>query len=223
MIEAQRARRVRPWTVLAAVAGLAAAGSTALAQDEETIFGGSVEAGQEKSATCAACHGQDGNSVSPEWPSLAGQHPAYIVNQLQAYKTGERQDPSMVGFASQLSEQDMRDLAAYYSVQTLTPKGADPQLAGLGEDIYRAGIPERGIPACMACHGPTGHGNYLAAYPRISGQHAEYMLSTMRAYAAGTRRSDTEYSQMMRNVADQLLEDEMRAVLGYVQGLQEAE
>lgn len=127
----------------------------------------------------------------------------------------------MVGFAQSMSDQDMRDVAAYYSAQALTPKGADPELVGLGEDIYRAGIPERGIPACIACHGPAGTGNYLASYPRISGQHAAYMLKTMREYAAGTRRSDTGYNQMMRNVANQLLEDEMRAVVGYAQGLQQ--
>jgi cytochrome c553 len=223
MIDEPRSRRVWPWTILSAVAVAAAAfvTATASAQDQETVFGGSVEAGREKSITCAACHGVDGNSVTPEWPSLAGQHPGYTFNQLQAYKNGERLDPGMVGFANTLSDQDMRDLAAYYSVQPLTGKGADPELVGVGEMIYRAGIPERGIPACIACHGPGGNGNYLASYPRISGQHAQYMLNTMREYAAGTRRSDTAYSQMMRNVADQLLEDEMRAVVGYVQGLRQ--
>ncbi|HEX7081161.1 MAG TPA: c-type cytochrome [Gammaproteobacteria bacterium] len=227
-----RARRRLP--ALIALAALAAAGMLgggaalaqgpaadggAGAQDEDLIFGGSVEAGREKSTTCAACHGVDGNSVAPEWPSLAGQHPTYIYRQLQAYRNGERQDPAMVGFASMLSEQDMRDLAAYFSVQKLTPKGADPELVGLGEDIYRGGIPERGIPACTACHGPAGHGNYLAAFPRIGGQHSAYMLKTLHDYAEGARRSDADYNQMMRNVADQLLEDEMRAVVSYVQGL----
>lgn len=225
MIEEPRGRRARPWVTLAAVAGMAVVAGAALAQEpaqgEDTIFGGSIEAGREKSATCAACHGADGNSVNPEWPSLAGQHPGYTYNQLQAYKNGERQDPGMVGFAQSMTDQDMRDVAAFYSSQTLSPKGADPDLVGLGEDIYRAGIPERGIPACIACHGPGGHGNYLASYPRIAGQHASYMLNTMREYAAGTRRSDTEYNQMMRNVADLLLEDEMRAVVSYVQGLQQ--
>lgn len=226
MIDEPRSRRARPWTLLAAVAlaGAAAAAMTAHAQEgvqgDDTIFGGSIEAGREKSATCAACHGIDGNSVNPLWPSLAGQHPGYIYNQLQAYKNGERQDPGMVGFAQSMSDQDMRDVAAYFSSQTLTPKGADPELVQLGEDIYRAGVPERGIPACIACHGPAGNGNYLASYPRIAGQHAAYMLNTMREYAAGTRRSDAKYNQMMRNIASQLLEDELRAVVNYAQGLQ---
>jgi cytochrome c553 len=180
---------------------------------------GSVEAGQAKSATCAACHGADGNSVTPEWPSLAGQHPDYTVKQLQAYKNGERQDPGMVGFAATLSDEDMWDIAAFYAAQTLTPKGAAPDLITRGQEIYRGGVPDRGIPACIACHGPGGNGNYLAAYPRIGGQHSTYMLNTMREYAAGTRRSDTEYNQMMRNVAELLLEDELRAVTSYAQGL----
>lgn len=211
------AGRVR-LAAFALVAGLA---MQATAQESETIYGGSVEAGQQKTATCAACHGADGNSISPDWPSLAGQHPAYLYNQLEAYKTGERLDPNMVAMAAPLSEQDMRDIAAYYSVQPLTPKGADPEVVVRGEEIYRGGIPERNVPACMACHGPTGMGNYLAAYPRISGQHSAYLLTTMRHYASGERRSDASYNQMMRNVAELLLEDEMRAVVGYVQGLTE--
>jgi cytochrome c553 len=226
MIDQPRGRRMRPSTVLAAVTIVAAAllTGTASAQEEppqDSIFGGSVEAGREKSTTCAACHGVDGNSVTAEWPSLAGQHPRYIYNQLQAYKNGERQDPGMVNFAMMLSDEDMRDLAAFYSAQALATKGADPALVGLGGDIYRAGIPERGVPGCIACHGPGGHGNYLAGFPRISGQHAPYMVKTMQEYAAGTRRSDTDYNQMMRNVAELLLEDELRAVVSYVQGLRQ--
>lgn len=225
MIDEPRGRRSRPSTVLAAVAFVAAAVLTGTAsaqqQGQDVIFGGSVEAGREKSTTCAACHGVDGNSVTAEWPSLAGQHPRYIYNQLQAYKNGERQDPGMQNFAMMMSDQDMLDVAAYFASQQLQPKGADPDLVGRGEDIYRAGIPERGVPACAACHGPGGHGNFLAGYPRIGGQHAAYMLKTMQEYAAGTRRSDTKYNQMMRNVADLLLEDELRAVVSYVQGLRQ--
>jgi cytochrome c553 len=160
---------------------------------------GSAEAGKAKSTTCAACHGQTGNSVAPNWPSLAGQNPSYIVRQLKAYKNGERQNAAMMGFASTLSEQDMRDLAAYFSSQSMIPKGADPKLVTRGQEIYRGGIAERGIPACIGCHGPSGHGNYLAAYPRIGGQNADYMLDALKAYADG------------------------RAVTSYVQGLQQGE
>jgi cytochrome c553 len=180
---------------------------------------GSVEAGRTKSVTCAACHGADGNSVTPDWPMLAGQHPAYIVRQLEAFKSGERQEVTMKPFADMLSEQDMLDLAAYFSTQQPSPKGADPALANLGQQIYRGGVPERGIAACIACHGPSGLGNPLAAYPRVSGQHSAYVTKTLNAYAAGDRRSDTDLNQMMRNVASLLFEDEIRALASYVQGL----
>lgn len=187
--------------------------NTSVAQD------GSENAGQSKSVTCAACHGPDGNSVTPEWPNLAGQHANYTVRQLEAYKDGQRTDAGMQGFAATLSEQDMQDIATYFAAQTLTPRGADPDLVMLGEQIYRGGIPERGVAACIACHGPNGMGNPMAAYPRISGQHSVYVLNTLQAYAAGERRSDADMDQMMRNVAELLFEDEMRALASYVQGL----
>jgi cytochrome c553 len=180
---------------------------------------GSAEAGQSKAATCGACHGPDGNSVTPEWPNLAGQHERYTVRQLEAYQNGERRDVGMQGFASMLSEQDMQDVAAYYATQSLAPRGADPDLVMLGQQIYRGGIPERGVAACIACHGPTGMGNPMAAYPRIGGQHSAYLLSTLQAYASGERRSDADMNQMMRNVSELLFENEMRALASYVQGL----
>lgn len=180
---------------------------------------GSVEAGRTKSATCAACHGVDGNSVTPDWPMLAGQHASYIVRQLRAFKSGERTDVTMKPFADMLSEQDMLDLAAYFEAQKPTPKGADPSLVGLGQQIYRGGVPGRGVAACIACHGPDGTGNPLASYPRISAQHAAYTTKQLNAYRAGDRRSDVDLNQMMRNVAEQLFDDEIRALASYMQGL----
>lgn len=180
---------------------------------------GSVEAGRTKAATCAACHGVDGNSVTPDWPMLAGQHAGYIVRQLRAFKEGERTDVTMKPFADMLSEQDMLDVAAYFEAQTPTPKGADPALVTLGQQIYRGGVPARGVAACIACHGPDGDGNPLAAYPRIGGQHAAYTTKQLNLYRTGDRRSDIELNQMMRNVASQLFEDEIRALASYVQGL----
>jgi cytochrome c553 len=180
---------------------------------------GSVEAGRTKSATCAACHGVDGNSVTPDWPMLAGQHASYIVRQLRAFKEGERTDVTMKPFADMLSEQDMLDVAAYFAAQTPAPKGADPSLVGLGQQIYRGGVPDRGVAACIACHGPEGNGNPLAAYPRISAQHASYTTKQLNAYRAGERRSDVELNQMMRNVAGALFDDEIRALASYMQGL----
>jgi cytochrome c553 len=180
---------------------------------------GSVEAGRSKSGTCAACHGADGNSVTPDWPTLAGQHANYIVRQLRAFKNGERTDVTMKPFAELLSDQDVLDVAAYFAAQTPTPKGAEPALVNLGQQIYRGGVPERGIAACIACHGPDGSGNPLASYPRISGQHAAYVTKQLNAYAAGDRRSDVDVNQMMRNIAGLLFEDEIRALASYVQGL----
>lgn len=180
---------------------------------------GSFAAGQSKSAVCAACHGSDGNSITAEWPSLAGQHAAYVIRQLRAFQSGEREDVLMSSFAASLTEEDMRDLAAYYEAQVIIPGGADPTLVALGERIYRGGLPDRGVAACIACHGPTGKGNPLAAYPFIQGQHATYTVNTLRAYAAGTRRSDTSVNQMMRTVAARLQDDELQAVASYVQGL----
>jgi cytochrome c553 len=199
------------WLTLLLGGSLAAA--SAMAQQ------GSVEAGRTKSVTCAACHGADGNSVTPDWPMLAGQHASYIVRQLRAFKSGERTDVTMKPFADMLSEQDMLDVAAYFAAQTPTPKGADPSLVTLGQQIYRGGLPARGVAACIACHGPDGTGNPLAAYPRIGGQHAAYTTKQLNAYAAGDRRSDVDLNQMMRNVAGSLFEDEVRALASYVQGL----
>ncbi len=208
-------RTGRPWKNWFAI-GAALICLNAAAQDAPV---GDAEAGRAKAGTCAACHGIDGNSVTPEWPVLAGQHASYIVKQLKAFQSGERTDVQMTPFAMTLSEQDIYDLAAYFSEQTPAPKGADPELVSLGQQIYRGGVPERGIAACIACHGPRGHGNPLAAYPKINGQHAAYTMKALQAYAAGERRSDTDVNQMMRNVAEMLLDDEIRALASYVQGL----
>ena len=199
------------------IGALAACGMFAMPAHAQT---GDAAAGRTKSATCAACHGVDGNSVTPEWPSLAGQSEAYIVRQLTAYREKQRPDIGMQNFAATLSEQDMHDIGAHFAAQTLLPKGAEPALVELGESIYRGGVPERGIAACIACHGPGGHGNPLAAWPRINGQHSAYLRKTLNEYASGVRTSDSDKNQMMRNVAELLLEDEIVALASYIQGLQ---
>jgi cytochrome c553 len=203
-------KRLFGWSA-AAVLGFGSV--NALAQE------GSAEAGQTKSVTCAACHGADGNSVTPDWPSLASQHATYLVRQLEAYRNQERSDAGMQGFAATLSEEDMHDVAAWFESQSMSAKGADPALVSRGERIYRGGIPEREIPACIACHGPQGAGNELAGYPRISHQHSAYLAKTLREYRAGTRRSDAPLNQMMRNVSELLLDDEIDALASYMQGL----
>jgi len=180
---------------------------------------GSAAAGETKSASCAACHGADGNSLTPDWPSLASQHASYLVRQLEAYRNQERSDGGMQGFAATLSEEDMHDVAAWFESQSMSAKGADPALVSRGERIYRGGIPEREIPACIACHGPQGAGNEPAGYPRVSHQHSVYLAKTLRDYRAGTRRSDAPLNQMMRNVSELLLDDEIDALASYMQGL----
>ncbi len=178
---------------------------------------GDAEAGKAKSATCAACHGADGNSFNPAWPSLAGQHADYIVAQLKAYQEGTRNDPMMSGMAMGLSEQDMADLAAFYASQSLTGKTADADLAAAGERLYRGGNLETGIAACAACHGPAGMGNPAAGWPRVAGQHAQYTGDQLRRYREGNRTSDMQ--SIMRQVAANMTDAEIEAVASYIQGL----
>jgi len=182
---------------------------------------GSAEAGQAKSATCMACHGLDGNSPSPEWPSLAGQHPSYIERQLQAFKSGDRKNDLMSPMAMILSDEDVADLAAYFSSQKIRGGEAEPSKFTLGQHVYRAGKVDAGVMACAGCHGPTGRGNPLAAYPSIQGQHAAYVVAQLKAYKAGTRYGDPTpvHYQMMRGVAAGLSDEEIDAVASYVQGL----
>jgi cytochrome c553 len=178
---------------------------------------GDPQSGQAKTGTCVACHGLDGNSPNPEWPSLAGQSAEYIQKQLQAFKTGARQNVLMTPMAMPLSEQDMWDLGAYYATQTVKGLEADPSKVNAGQRLYRSGDPVRHIAACGACHGPAGHGNPAAKYPSIHGQHATYLAAQLRAYRDGKRGTDP--NQMMRNIAAALSDDQIDAVASYVQGL----
>ncbi len=178
---------------------------------------GNAEAGKAKAGTCMACHGADGNSVNPEWPKLAGQHESYTIAQLMAFKNGKRVNALMSPMAAALTDQDMADLAAWYAGQTQTLGKADPELVSTGERLYRGGNATRGFPACIACHGPSGAGNPLTEYPRLSGQHATYTYTQLKAYANLERKSDK--NQMMRNIADRMTDAEMRAVASYIQGL----
>ena len=180
--------------------------------------GGSVESGQAKAATCAACHGIDGNSQNPEWPSIAGQHASYIIKALQSFKNGDRQNVLMSGMAMPLSDEDMADLAAYFSSQKRAGNVADPDLVAAGERLYRGGNKDTGVSACLACHGPSGQGNPAAVWPVIAGQHAPYSAAQLVAYRSKQRSTDGD-TQMMRNVAASLTDDEIKAVSSYIQGL----
>jgi cytochrome c553 len=182
-----------------------------------SLAAGSKEAGQAKAATCAACHGMDGNSVNPEWPNLAGQHETYIVRQLTAFHGGQRQNVLMSPMAAILSEQDMADLAAYFSSQAIRGGETEPSKAKLGQRVYRSGNIDGKVMACAGCHGPQGHGNAPAGWPNIQGQHATYVAAQLRAYKSGTRTTDP--NQIMRNMAAVLSEEEIDAVASYVQGL----
>lgn len=197
---------------IAVVAGLCL-GQAVFAQGET----GSAEAGQAKAATCVACHGLDGNSVNPEWPTIAGQHAEYIVKQLKAFKAGARTNVLMAPMAATLSDQDMLDLGAYFASQR--PKGleAEPGKVALGQKLYRGGDQKAQLAACIACHGPGGSGNPAALYPSIKGQHATYVSAQLRAYKRGERATDQ--NQMMRNVAALLTDEQIDAVASYVQGL----
>ena len=178
---------------------------------------GSAEAGQAKSAVCMACHGPDGNSPSPEWPSIAGQHSSYIVHQLQSFKSGARQNDLMSPMAMILSDEDMADLAAYFSSQKPRGGETEPSKLALGQKIFRGGNVNNGVMPCSGCHGPNCRGNPLAGYASIQGQHATYVANQLRAYRAGTRQTDP--NQMMRNVAAHLTDEEIDALASYVQGL----
>jgi cytochrome c553 len=182
-----------------------------------SLAAGSKDAGQAKAATCAACHGMDGNSVNPEWPNLAGQNESYILKQLAAFHGGQRENLLMSPMAATLTEPDMADLAAYFSSQTIRAGETDPSKAKLGQHVYRSGSVEGKVMACAGCHGPTGRGNAPAAFPSIQGQNAAYVALQLKAYKAGTRTTDP--NQMMRNMAAALSDEEIDAVASYVQGL----
>ncbi|MBU6421441.1 MAG: cytochrome c4 [Gammaproteobacteria bacterium] len=195
-------------------AALMALAMNAGAAGDQSAAVGNAAAGQTKAATCAACHGADGNSVSPQFPKLAGQNADYIVRELQRFKSGERKNAIMSGMAAPLSEQDMLDVAAWFSSQTVKPGEADPNLVKTGEAIYRGGDAATGVPACLACHGPDGAGNGPMLIPALAGQHADYVVTQLQAFANASRKSP-----MMDPIAARLTPAQMQAVASYIQGL----
>ena len=190
------------------------------------IAAGDASAGKDKAAACAACHGADGNSVAPTFPKIAGQNERYLVKQLKDYQGGARQNGMMSGMVAGKSEQDLEDLAAYFSSQTVTPGSAKKELLSLGEKIYRGGNPDSGVAACTACHGPKGEGVVLAGFPALGGQHADYISSQLKAFRAagrgdfeGDKRINDGESKMMREIASRMTDAEIEAVSSYVSGL----
>lgn len=178
---------------------------------------GDANLGAQKAAVCGACHGPTGSSVNPEWPNLGGQGEAYVVQQLGAFKAGTRVNPLMTPMAAVLSEEDMKDLGAYFSQQTPAGGEADASNWKAGESLYRGGDEERGIPACIACHGPQGRGNGPAKYPALRAQHAVYTVNQLKAFKDGSRKPDG--AGVMPAVTERMTEEEMRALASYLQGL----
>jgi cytochrome c553 len=178
---------------------------------------GTAQAGAAKAALCQACHGVTGNSSNPDWPSLAGLGADYIAEQLQNFKDGKRANPIMAPIAAPLSAQDMADLGAYFDSLTNSGLEADPSYWQAGEKLYRGGDKGRGIPACMACHGPTGRGNEPAKFPALRGEQSVYIAKQLNAYAAGTRPPGP--GGIMPLIAKRLTADDVRNLSSYVQGL----
>jgi cytochrome c553 len=178
---------------------------------------GDAAAGQAKSALCGSCHGADGNSLLAMNPKLAGQSARYMVKQLQDFKSGARAGVTMAAMVLSLSDQDMEDLAAWYSSQQPTLQGANPESIELAQRLYRAGNSEIAVAACSACHSPTGKGNAPAGFPSLSGQHAEYTLQQLKDFRSGVRQNDG--GEMMRTVVERLTDKELEALASYVSGL----
>jgi cytochrome c553 len=180
-------------------------------------LGASAQDAKTKAAACGACHGPDGNSVNPDWPKLAGQHPDYIVTQLEYFKSGQRKNVNMNAMAAPLSPEDMADIAAYFSSQTLKIGSVDAASAAPGGGLYRGGNKASGVPACMACHGPNGAGNPAAKMPSLRGQHAKYTVTQLLAYKSGERAAGQ--ASMMATIASRLTAQEIEQVAAYLEGL----
>lgn len=198
--------------------GLALAGmlSFAVASETKPAAKPDLAKGQATAtAVCGACHTADGSRGSPANPILQGQHPEYLTKQLIEFKSGKRENAIMKGFASTLSEDDMKNVAAFYASKQPKPGFAkDKQLVALGEKIYRGGIADRSIPACAGCHSPTG-GGIPSQNPRLSGQHADYTAAQLVSFRDGIRKNNAQ----MSGVAAKLNDREIKALADYIAGL----
>lgn len=206
----------------------------AVLADNKPATAGDAKAGQAKAGACAACHGLDGNSSDAQYPKLAGQNERYIWRHLKLFRSGERNNAIMLGMSAALGEQDMRDIGAFFATQAMEAGVADDGVIAdgpnrgrkffqVGERIYRGGKPSAGIPACMACHGPTGRGNPGAAYPALGGQHAGYTAAKLTAFRSGEAwGKDGNANVIMNSIARNLGDEEIQSLASYLQGLHAA-
>ncbi|MDE1238774.1 c-type cytochrome [Vibrio aestuarianus] len=185
---------------------------------------GSIEAGKAKSQTCVACHGADGNSLITTYPKLAGQHAKYMEKQLIELRLGMtsggkqgRYDPVMSGMAMPLSDEDISDLSAYFASLPISANSTPEDVVKTGKALYSGGDAERGLTACIACHGPRGNGTELSGFPKISGQHADYIKAQLQKFREGSRNNDM--NGMMQDVAKNLTDADIEILSKYVGGL----
>ena len=188
---------------------------------------GDAGAGKDKAASCVACHGPDGNSIAPNFPNLAGQSESLLYKQLKDFKEGKRSDPTMNAMVMPLDDQAMQDVSAFFAGQTLKPGQADPAQVDAGKAIFKGGIAEIGVPACMACHGPAGNGNPGSGFPRLASQRATYTEKQLKDFRTAAQNTDAvpvgrtnDSSKMMRNAVKRMSDPEIKAVAQYIQGLQ---
>jgi cytochrome c553 len=197
--------------LLAMFAAAASAAEHAPAAAKPDLAKGQAKSGE----VCAACHTNDGSRGSPANPILQGQHPEYLVKQLTEFKAGQRDSAVMKGFASTLSDADMKNVAAFYASKQAKPGFAkNKDFVSLGEKIYRGGIADRRIAACAGCHGPNGSG-IPAQYPRLAGQHADYTEAQLNAFRSGARKN----SPQMAGITLEMTDKEVKAVADYIAGL----
>lgn len=209
------------------LAAVLATAALAVLMAPAALAKGNAEAGASKAALCTACHGVNGNSANPEWPTLAGQSARYIEEQLRLFRAGHRNNAVMYPLAMALTDEDIADLAAYFSTQTPTGLEADPATYKAGQALYRGGDRTRNIPSCSSCHGPVGLGNPASGFPALRAQHAAYTLKQLLDYANDQRYVDlatgtptkSRNGHMMSAIAKRLTEDDKKALASYIQGL----
>lgn len=182
------------------------------------VADGNPVRGKDLTATCVACHGEDGNSLAGSFPSIAGQQNKYLLKQMREIQSGVRAAPLMAGQLDAMSDQDLQDMAAFYAEQTAKGGAAKAELVELGETVYRTGVKRKGIAACTACHQPDGSGMDGAAFPGLAGQWPEYTVSQLKAFRDGSRDNDGD-GKMMRTIAMDLSDGEMEAVASFLYGL----